>query len=147
MNIWISDLSEYLDVPIIQIAYSRMYIQALPSIGKCSRILLLRGVAAEWKLDGVDRMSFSQQLYHALTAALTKAPRRTGDERSFVNFSDQPHWCSWTVNPALVDFIVDHFDDIVVLGKTASVPYLSDKAAEKGKQIHCQVRSIGSRRL
>ena len=51
------------------------------------------------------------------------------------DWNDQAHFCTWLVNPAMVDFIFDHFKDCVVLGKPSSVPYLSQQAERRGVRL------------
>jgi hypothetical protein len=38
-------------------------------------------------------------------------------------------------NPALVDFVLDRYESFLVLGKPASIPYLSKEASRRGKKL------------
>lgn len=133
VNLHLERLRDYLGVPMLRIAYGDT-----------------PGVSDGWEVQGggdaaavatrgagrfiADR-PFQAQLLDALDRMAPGAPRRPGTGGPILDLGDQPHWCSWIVNRDLVDFVLDRFDRILVLGKPASVPYLSAEAARRGKQL------------
>jgi len=134
MNELIYSLSDYLGVPVVRVSYGADYPELTADWEvRCQGSL--RGATAAWNFDGIDRADFSAQLMAALERASSVAPVRTGDQKSFINFADQPHWCSWPINRDILDFIVENFDDLVVLGKRSSVPYLHQRAEALGKRV------------
>jgi acyl-CoA synthetase (AMP-forming)/AMP-acid ligase II len=131
----IDDLEAYLGVPVVRVALTGQF--AADTAGwnirflqACASNLILK--AAETQLDND---ALAQLLANGLAAAcagVTPKPDVAGDR---FQMSDQPHWCSWLVEPALIDFVLDRYDSFLVLGKRSSIPYLSNEAARRGKSL------------
>ncbi|MDR3712694.1 MAG: AMP-binding protein [Puia sp.] len=133
VNSLISGLQSYLRVPIIKVAYGN----SNAAITECWDVQGsaedVKDVAAFGNNMGVDIPGFRGGLLEALRSAL--APVLEKFARENINWNDQPHWCSWPVNRAMVDFIFDHYKNCLVLGKASSVPYLAHSAAVRNVSI------------
>src|SRR5262249_31772761 len=67
---------------------------------------------------------------------LETLPRRrfVSSKEPFTN-SDLPHFCSFVVNPNVIDLVVSRFDSFIVQGFPNSVPLLSQRVRDAGKPL------------
>lgn len=134
VNQAITDLSDYLGIPILRIAYGTEH----PEMTAMWEIQIganAMGVATMGDARLIDREALREPFFAALKPILDMAPTRKGAPTSSYDYADQPHWCSWIVSKASVDFILDRYDNILALGKPASIPYLRAEAERRGKQV------------
>ena len=130
----LKDLSEYLQVPMVRIAYGPDNEAVTSDWEVLSSGNSYR--ATVWaEGHGMDHQKITDDLAVALLKAAETAPPRIGSPETILNFDDQPHWCSWLVPENFIDFILDNHKDLVVLGKESSVPYLKESAAAKGVRV------------
>jgi len=134
VNTHLDRLRDYLGVPLVRIAYGNTapHLTADWEVRCLSDAFL---VATRGEKIGITDAEYQRQFLEAVDKAVAAAPQRWGEATSIVNIADQPHWCSWIINKALLDFILDRFDNLLVLGKPASVPYLLEEATRRGKRV------------
>lgn len=128
----LDDLESYLGVPIVRVALTAQFgdqTQGWPvrQLRDCVALLARAGD------PDVDFADLRRQLLAALLSACAKLKPNEGEAGHKWHVSDQNHWCSWLINRDFVDFVLDRHDSFLVLGKKASVPYLSNEAARRGK--------------
>lgn len=133
VNLHLERLSEYLGVPIIRIAYGNNH----------------QDITRDWEVQGdgnvnhiptaryetIDQEKMVREFTSAMDKIAAHSPVRGGDNKSYLNTVDQPHWCGWLINKQLLDLILSHFNDIVALGRPSSVPYLLNEATRRGKRV------------
>jgi hypothetical protein len=129
-------LGDYLDVPIIRIAFDAAF-HARTARWEVQCLKARHPVYNRWPYYGDPELleAFTSQLIGAIQRSLTPQTLREGEARSFIEAGDIEHWCAWQVNPALIDFILERYDDILVLGRPASAPYIQRQASRLGKRL------------
>jgi hypothetical protein len=134
-NETLEQLSDYLGVPLVRVAYG----DDNPAITSTWEVhggaTSAEKVAALGLTDEIDEKRFSKDLLAAMNKALETAPSREAKASPFINFNDQAHWCGWLINKDLIDFILDNYRDILVLGRRSSVPYLAEEAERRGMTL------------
>ncbi len=133
-NRHLGDLTSYLQIPIVRVAYSKDFSQVtemwdVHGYGDAD------GIAARWRLESIDKENFHDELLRALGDAARSAPLRPSTLDSFIEMDDQPHFCSWMISKQYIDFILNNFKKILVLGKIGSVPYLYHQARDRGIEL------------
>src|SRR5439155_2356762 len=126
-NYAFSALQRYLGVPIFRVAISPEF--ASETEGWEYRDFLSRG-------ESERHEAFLRALERFLGDNLDVLPRR----RRRVNAKrfaadDMAHFCSFVVNPKLVDAVVSYFHFFVIQGLPNSVPYLVKRISECGKRF------------
>lgn len=136
VNPAIGRLGEYLDVPIIRVAFDAAY-HALTADWDVQCLKARHPVYNRWPYQGDPELleMFIIQLTLAIQRRLTPQRLREGEPRSFIESGDIEHWCAWQINPAVIDFILERYDDIVILGRPASAPYIQREASRLGKRL------------
>jgi len=133
-TIW--QLGDYLDVPIVRIAFDAAF-HARTAHWEVQCPKPRHAVFNRWPYHGDPQLleAFARQLTVAIQRALTPQRLREGEARSYIEAGDIEHWCAWQVNPALIDFILERYDDVLVLGRPASAPYIQRQASRLGKRL------------
>jgi acyl-CoA synthetase (AMP-forming)/AMP-acid ligase II len=131
----LDDLEAYLGVPVVRVALTKQFAAhtahwQVRHLEACASALILR--AAETQLDN---QRLAEQVFAGLVDASKRARRQQGPAGRRWHMSDQQHWCSWLVAREAIDFVLDRYDSFLVLGKRASIPYLSNEAARRGKML------------
>jgi hypothetical protein len=128
-------LSQYLNCPLMRIGLSEDYSEhtrsweflALHSKHHHSKSYASIDVV-EFILalaSNLHKIALDQRLKFAPVTQLTT-----------FEFSDQPHFCSWLINPAAVDQVVKSYNSFCICGLSSSIPYLSKILNEnKRKEI------------
>jgi acyl-CoA synthetase (AMP-forming)/AMP-acid ligase II len=133
----IDDLEDYLGVPILRVALARQFAQQtkdwhIHHSADCVELLTSGYDPAN---PHIDVPALLRSLASGLRDIFGRVQPREGRLVSWFRIIDQPHWCSWLVNPELVDFVLDRYDSFLVLGKQGSIPYLSSRANRRGKSL------------
>jgi acyl-CoA synthetase (AMP-forming)/AMP-acid ligase II len=131
----LDDLEDYLGTPILRVALTQQFAAHTENwhvrfLRACAFALIRQ--AAETKLD---YNALAQELFAGIVRACNGLRVRKDAIGHRWQMSDQAHWCSWLVDPALVDFVLDRYNSFLVLGKRASIPYLSNEAVRRGKSL------------
>ena len=134
VNQHLDRLQSYLNVPFVRIAYGNTA-PHLTGDWDVQGLGDAVGVATLGQGLKIDDRTFQEQFLAAVDRAVQAAPPRWGEAEPILDITDQPHWCSWIINKNLLDFVLDRFDNLLVLGKPASVPYLQMEAERRGKRI------------
>jgi len=127
-------LEDYLGVPMVKLALTTDTAEATADWDVQCRVNLANGgvnLFSTWEV----RQQFLQRLLGPLNQAVERAPLREGVPESFYRAHEQSHWCGHRVNPAWLDFILDHYDNLLILGLPSSVFYLQREALRRGKRI------------
>jgi len=132
LNETLARLGEYLGVPLVRISFD---IESADVCGDWEVRLPWHVGSRDYFKDDLWISYFLVQFYAALDRALERAPLRPGRLVSFIDNTDPAHWCGWQINPKLIDFILDRYDRLLVLGVEASVPYLFNEAQRRGKRV------------
>ena len=138
INSQLERLSSYLEIPIVRVAYSNDY-HPITDSWEVQGHGDAKGIGAEWQFDSINKADLHEQLVRVLENAARNAPPRSSVLGSYIEMDDQPHWCSWLVNKDIIDFVLDNFSKILVLGKPSSVPYLLQQA--RLREINLEYRS------
>lgn len=131
----LEQLSDYLGVPIVRVAYADDNPAVTANWEVHGHASSAEKVAAQGLTNEIDQKRFTKDLQNAVNKALETAPSREVPASPFINFNDQAHWCGWLINKDLVDFILDNYRDILVLGRRSSAPYLAEEAARRGMTL------------
>ena len=131
----IDNLEDYLGAPILRVALTEQFAGDTETwhvryLKACAFALIRQ--AAETQ---IDNNALAQQLFAGIVQMCASLKPREDAAGDRWHMSDQAHWCSWLVDPALVDFVLDRYQSFLVLGKRSSVPYLSSEAARRGKSL------------
>ena len=136
VNPALDDIEDYLGVPILRLALAP---QNLPHT-LAWQLRCLDHRLDDFGLDrasriGVDSTVLEEKLFQALLALYPKLKLRPGPRVDRWIAAEQVHCCGTLANPALVDFVLDRYESFLVLGKPASIPYLSKEADRRGKKL------------
>jgi acyl-CoA synthetase (AMP-forming)/AMP-acid ligase II len=128
------DIEDYLGVPILRVALTKQFSEhtlnwPVRHLKDCVSLLVRTGDPE------INYDVLKQDMFAALVEKCKSIRPKEGIAQNLWHASDQPHWCSWLVNPALVDYVLDRYDSFLVLGKPGSVPYLSREADRRGKLL------------
>lgn len=132
VNKGLDDVEEYLGTPILRVALASQFLRDTARWPVHCLMDVDEYLAGRWQ---VELSVLAQRMAARLAEMFPKLRRRTGRAIDTWDLWDQPHWCSWLVNPELVDFVFDRFDSFLVLGKPGSIPYLSGEAARRHKKL------------
>jgi hypothetical protein len=131
----LDQLQDYLGIPLLKIAFADRYADATRGWDvPCRCTVASEGSQVAYE-TAEARELFLRELVGPLDHAIARAPLRQGVASSFIHTPDQSHWCSQRINPALLDFILDRYDRLLVLGYPSSVSYLNREAARRGKRV------------
>jgi hypothetical protein len=136
INRSLDDLEDYLGTPIVRVVFAS---QNLPHTRDwqvhCLDPRLDNFPLDRAAQDGVDGKAFTDKLFDVLLDMAGELQLRPADANDKWLTPDQAHFCGALVNPASVDFVLARYDSFLVLGKPASIPYLSKQAQRLGKKL------------
>jgi acyl-CoA synthetase (AMP-forming)/AMP-acid ligase II len=134
-NASLARLEDYLGIPMVKVAYTHLCADITANWDVICRAEILPDRPTPTYADPAFHARFLQQLLGPLNRAVERGPLREGVAESFYRKHEQSHWCGQRVNPALLDFILDRYDNILVLGFPASASYMKREVERRGKRI------------
>jgi acyl-CoA synthetase (AMP-forming)/AMP-acid ligase II len=131
----LDDIEDYLGVPILRVALTKQFSAHTSNwpvrhLRDCVALLVQTSDAK------IDYDTLKQDMFTALVEKCKSIIPKKGTAQNIWHTSDQHHWCSWLVNPQLVDYVLDRYESFLVLGKPGSIPYLSREADRRGKLLN-----------
>jgi hypothetical protein len=124
----INDLLEYLSVPAFRIALAGHY-------AAYTRDWEYRDYRAEKDLGDFEwRPSPGSALIDFVKSHKSTLRRIPGAPENRRRVVDQPHFCSWLINKAAIDYVVQRYERFCICGLPSSMPYLERELIRLGKR-------------
>jgi hypothetical protein len=131
INPAIKDMESYLRTPILKMAFHPQFRRYTERWDFCDYRLFVSDAEKLSNTAWIER--FRVVLVEYIRRRSGQLRKHPGEPINRFTLLDNPHFCSYLLNPSAVDFVVSQYDSFCIIGFPSSLPYLTHKLEQLGK--------------